>query len=215
MVDRGGLLKEGRGEGAMNQLTISAANAAARRISWSWCGFQFGCSWVLLSPLFSLLRHLHLHSSVHQRFLSHSLTHSSSLSLSPSLSLCGEWRGTESCRKHYVKWLPWLKIHPLHRATLATAAGNSSSRRQLQPNCVACHKAHPARPHPPQHLPNATENSCFLYKYTHIHIDTLIADRYICIYREQVMCSPVKIYKSVAHYLYSVATTRWAHQWHQ
>lgn len=131
-----------------------------------------------------------------------------SLSLSPFLFLCGEWRGTESCRKHYVKWPPWLKIHPLHRATLATAAGNSSSRRQLQPNCVACHKAHPARPHPPQHLPNATENSCFLYKYTHIHIDTFIADRYICIYREQVMCSPVKIYKSVAHYLYSVATTR-------
>lgn len=140
--------------------------------------------WVQLSAPLSLsfslilLRHLHLHSSVHQRFLSHSLSHSSflpfciSISLSLSLSLCGEWRGTESCRKHYVKWPPWLKIHPLHRATLATAAGSSSSRRQLQPNCVACHKAHPPRPHPPQHLPNAAENSCFLYKHTHTHTHT-------------------------------------------
>lgn len=113
----GGAFGRWGGGGAMNQLTISAANAAARRISWSWCGFQFGCSWVPLS----LLRHLHLHSSVHQRFLSHSS------SLSPSLSVCGEWRGTESCRKHYVKWPPGLKIHPLHRATLATAAAGGSS----------------------------------------------------------------------------------------
>lgn len=77
--------------------------------------------WVQLSSPLSLLRHLHLHSSVHQRFLSHSS------SLSPSLSVCGEWRGTESCRKHYVKWPPGLKIHPLHRATLATAAAGGSS----------------------------------------------------------------------------------------
>lgn len=203
----------------MNQLTISAANAAARRISWSWCGFQFGCSWVLLSLSLSfsfvicicIQAFISASSPTRPLFLPFCI----SISLSLSLSLCGEWRGTESCRKHYVKWPPWLKIHPLHRATLATAAGSSSSRRQLQPNCVACHKAHPPRPHPPQHLPNATENSCFLYKHTHAHIDTFIADRYICIYREQVMCSPLNIYKSSAHYLYSVATTRWAHQWHQ
>lgn len=81
----------------MNQLTISAANAAARVASVdrdvaSSLGAAECSSLSLL-----LLRHLHLHSSVHQRFLSHSLSHSSSLSsflylhlpLSVSVSL---WR---------------------------------------------------------------------------------------------------------------------------
>lgn len=164
----------------MNQLTISAANAATRVASVDRdVASSLGaaeCSSLSLSLSFSFIICICIQAFISASSPTRSLTLplflpfciSISLSLSLSLSLCGEWRGTESCRKHYVKWPPWLKIHPLNRATLATAAG-SSSRRQLQPNCVACHKAHPPRPHPPQHLPNATENSCFLYKHTHTH----------------------------------------------
>lgn len=115
----------------MNQLTISAANAAARVASVDRdVASSLGaaeCSSLSLSPSPSSFAFAFKRSSALPLPLALSVFLPFCISISLSLSLCGEWRGTESCRKHYVKWPPWLKIHPLHRATLATAAAGGSS----------------------------------------------------------------------------------------
>lgn len=117
----------------MNQLTISAANAGARVASVDRdVASSLGaaeCSSLSLSFSFVICICIQafISASSPTRSLTLPLFLPFCISISLSLSLCGEWRGTESCRKHYVKWPPWLKIHPLHRATLATAAAGGSS----------------------------------------------------------------------------------------
>lgn len=120
----------------MNQLTISAANAAARVASVDRdVASSLGaaeCSSLSLSLSFSFVICICIQAFISASSPTRSLTlplflpFCISISLSLSLSLCGEWRGTESCRKHYVKWPPWLKIHP------PGDTGNSSRQQQQQ-----------------------------------------------------------------------------------